>query len=212
MNIKNQECKRVLVGCEFSGAVRQEFENRGWAAFSCDLLPAEDGSPYHIEYDLMELLIALPDNCYDLLVLHPPCTALAVSGNRFYGEGQPYYEKRLESVSWTTRLWIEAQRVAKHVALENPVGVLNRLGGEAWPKPQYIQPWQFGHGETKKTGLWLHNLPPLEPTDIVEGREQRVWKMPPSADRWKERSRTFQGIASAMAQQWGSYIEGLDND
>lgn len=206
------DCKRVLVGCEYSGEVRRAFDDVGWIAYSCDLLPSEDDSPYHIEYDIMELLRVLPDNTYDLIILHPPCTALAVSGNRWYGENQEYYDKRLEAVYWTTRLFLEAQRVANHVALENPVGVLNRLGGSVWPKPSYIQPWQFGHGETKKTGLWLHNLPPLQPTDIVEGREQRVWKMSPSEDRWKERSRTYSGIAFAMADQWGSYIEGLDDE
>jgi hypothetical protein len=111
------------------------------------------------------------------------------------------FDKRLEATAWTQRLWQVAQENADKVCMENPVGVLNKL--EGLPKPQYIQPWQFGHGETKKTGLWLHSLPYLTPTNIVEGREQRVWKMPPSENRWKERSRTYEGIAAAMAAQWG---------
>lgn len=206
-----KDCRRVLIGCEYSGAVRRAFADIGWIAYSCDILPSEDNSPYHIEHDISDLLISLPDNTYDLIILHPPCTALAVSGNRWYGEGQEHYDQRLESASWTTRLFVEAQRVGKHVALENPVGVLNRIGGAVWPKPSYIQPWQFGHGETKKTGLWLHNLPPLEPTDIVEGREQRILGMAPSKDRRKERSRTYSGVAAAMADQWGRFIdEGVE--
>ena len=139
-----------------------------------------------------------------MIILHPPCTALAVSGNRWYGKGQARHERRMESLEWTIELWDRAKITGKRVALENPVGILWKyLRGK---EMQYIQPWQFGHGETKKTGLALHNLPPLEPTNIVEGREQRVWRMPPGPNRKRDRSETYQGIADAMAEQWGKLL------
>lgn len=184
---------KVLVACEFSGKVREAFRKLGHEAWSNDLLPADDGSEFHIQGDCMEVI---KSRQWDIIIMHPPCTALAVSGNRWYGKGMPKHNERLEAIRWTVRLFEAAKDYADKVAMENPVGVLPM-------KPtQYIQPWQFGHGETKKTGLWLHNLPPLEPTNIVEGREQRIWKLPPSADRWKIRSETFQGIADAFAAQW----------
>lgn len=185
---------RVLVACEYSGKVREAFRKLGHDAWSCDLLPADDNSPFHIQGDCVPVI----QQGWDIIIMHPPCTALAVSGNRWYGKGMPKHSERLESIKWTTALYNLAKEHARvGVCMENPVGVLPI-------KPtQYIQPWQFGHGETKKTGLWLHGLPPLEPTNIVEGREQRIWKLPPSADRWKIRSETFQGIADAMAEQWG---------
>lgn len=185
---------RVLVACEYSGKVREAFRKLGHDAWSCDLLPADDNSPFHIQGDCVPVI----QQCWDIIIMHPPCTALAVSGNRWYGKGMPKHSERLESIKWTTALYNLAKEHARAGAcMENPVGVLPI-------KPtQYIQPWQFGHGETKKTGLWLHGLPPLEPTNIVEGREQRIWKLPPSPDRWKIRSTTFQGIADAMANQWG---------
>lgn len=192
---KNENPLKVLVACEFSGKVREAFRKLGHDAWSNDLLPADDGSGFHIQDDCME---AIKSRQWDLIIMHPPCTALAVSGNRWYGKGMPKHNERLESIKWTLDLWELAKRHARiGVVMENPVGVLPM-------KPtQYIQPWQFGHGETKKTGLWLHNLPPLKPTNIVEGREQRIWRLPPSADRWKIRSETFQGIADAFADQWG---------
>ncbi len=123
---------------------------------------------------------------------------ILLSGNRWYGKTTVRYTERLQAVVWTRRLWELAKQYCNKVALENPIGVL-KLEVE----PQYIQPWQFGHGETKKTGLWLKNLPALVPTNIVEGREQRIWKMPPGKNRARDRSETYQGIADAMAQQWG---------
>lgn len=183
---------RVLVACEYSGVVRDAFIAKGHDAISCDLLPTDKPGP-HIQGDCIPVIRR---GGWDLIIMHPPCTALAVSGNRWYGKGMPKNSERKEAIEWTTLLWNLAKNNAHHVCMENPVGVLPM-------KPtQYIQPWQFGHGETKKTGLWLHNLPPLEPTNIVEGREQRIWKLPPSADRWKIRSTTFQGIGEAMAAQW----------
>lgn len=185
------------MACEYSGVVRRAFRARGHDAWSNDLLDAEDSSEHHYKQDCFGVIKI----GWDLIIMHPPCTALAVSGNRWYGEGMPLHGSRMEALLWTENLWYTACEYSDKVCMENPVGVLSKL--ESLPKPQYVQPWQFGHGETKKTGLWLYNLPPLVPTNIVEGREHRVWKMPPSADRWKERSRTYEGIAEAMATQWG---------
>ena len=183
----------VLVGCEFSGKVREAFRNLGHDVTSCDLLPSDDNSQHHIQGDVIGVINS---RRWDLIIIHPPCTALAVSGNRWYGRGMPKHHERLDSIKWTTELYNLCKEYADRVVMENPVGVLPMKAS------QYIQPWQFGHGETKKTGLWLHNLPDLVPTDVVEGREQRIWKLPPSADRWKIRSETYQGIADALAAQY----------
>jgi hypothetical protein len=181
---------RVLVACEFSGIVRDAFAARGHDAWSCDLLPSEREGQ-HIQGDILEQLYA----DWDLLIAHPPCTYLAVSGARWFPARQQEQADALDFV----RLLLSAP--IERIALENPIGVIStRIR-----KPdQIIQPWQFGHGETKATCLWLKNLPLLMPTNIVEGREGRVWKEPPGPDRWKNRSRTYQGIADAMAEQWGS--------
>jgi len=183
----------VLVGCEYSGKVREAFRKLGNDVTSCDLLPSDDNSPFHIQGDIIAVI---KSKRWDLIIIHPPCTALAVSGNRWYGRGMPKHQERIDSIAWTMELYELCKEYSDRAAMENPVGVLPIKAS------QYIQPWQFGHGETKKTGLWLHNLPSLVPTDLVEGREQRVWKLPPSADRWKIRSETYQGIADAMAEQW----------
>ena len=190
----------VLVGGEESQAVTKEFRKLGHEAYSCDLQECSGGHPeWHIHGDMLDAIVSKP---WDIIILHPPCTSLAVSGNRWYGEGMPMNQERLDSMEWTSNLWNIAKQYALiGVALENPVGVLTKH--QDFGKPQYIQPWQFGHGETKKTGLWLHNLPELIETDVVDGREQRIWKMGPSADRAKMRSKTFPGIAKAMATQWG---------
>lgn len=194
---------RVLVACESSGTMRRAFQARGHYACSVDLLPADDGDTnYHFQADAFSVIEngargwrgdLVP---WDLIIAHPPCTALAVSGNRWHAGTQG----RIDAAIFVLRMADLMTQCAKAWAIENPVGALSTL----WRKPdQYVQPWQFGHGEAKRTGLWLHNLPKLVPTDIVEGREQRVWKMGPSADRWKERSKTYQGIAEACADQWG---------
>lgn len=184
---------RVLIACEFSGVVRRAFEARGWDAWSCDLLPAEDGSPYHYQQNV---LLRLNDG-WDLMIAHPPCTHLAVSGARWFADK---VVEQLAALEFVQRL-LDAP--IPHIALENPVSIIS----SRIRKPdQIIQPWQFGHGETKATCLWLKNLPKLQPTEIVEGREGKVWKMGPSPDRWKERSRTYEGIAKAMAEQWGSHV------
>jgi hypothetical protein len=141
----------------------------------------------------------IPTQKWDLIILHPDCSAMAVSGNRWYGKGMPMNEKRYQAIDWTLRLWDLAKNHSDRVALENPVSVIFSYLNPVC----YVQPWQFGHGETKKTGFALHNLPPLKPTNIVEGREQRVWKMPPGVNRKRDRSSTFPGIADAIVNQWG---------
>ena len=180
---------RVLVACEFSGVVRDAFKERGHDAWSCDLLPTETPGK-HFQQDVLSIL----EDGWDLLIAHPPCTHLAVSGARWFKEKQ---EEQKEALLFVRAL-LDAP-VAR-IALENPVSIIS----SRVRKPnQIIQPWQFGHGETKATCLWLKGLPNLVPTNIVSGREARVHRMPPSPDRWKERSKTFTGIAQAMAAQWG---------
>jgi len=186
----------VLVACEFSGTVRDAFRAEGFATVSNDLLPTEAEGP-HIQGDCVDVI---KSQQWKLIVMHPPCTALAMSGNSTYGVGKPKHHERLASIEWTMGLFELAQQHAPYVCMENPVGMLPRMAD------QYVQPWQFGHGETKKVGLWLVGLPWLDPTDIVEGREQRVQMMPPSPDRGKKRSIFFPGIARAMARQWGPII------
>lgn len=185
---------RVLVACEFSGTVRDAFASRGHEAWSNDLLPCENGGR-HIAGDCRDAIAAGP---WDLIIMHPPCTALAVSGNRWYGRNMPRHAERVEAIRWTVALWELAVSCAPRVCMENPVGVIPMRA------TQYVQPWEYGHGEVKRTGLWLHNLPPLQPTNVVPGREARIHKMPPSPSRSMERSRTYSGIAEAMAEQWGN--------
>lgn len=181
---------RVLVACEFSGTVRRAFRALGHDAWSCDLLPAEDGSRYHIQGDVN----ALRGQRWDLMIAHPPCTHLAVSGARWWKDKAKEQEEALHFVRMLMLSPIP------RICIENPV---SRISSAIRKPDQIIQPWQFGHGETKTTCLWLQNLPPLIPTNIVDGREARIHRMPPGPDRWKERSRTYQGIAEAMAMQWG---------
>lgn len=182
---------RVLVACEFSGIVRDAFRSQGHDAMSCDLLPSERPGP-HLLIDAIDA--AYLGGPWDLMIAHPPCTFLAVSGARWMAGRPTETEAALEFV----RALLAAP--IPRIALENPVSIIS----SRIRKPdQIIQPWQFGHGETKATCLWLKNLPPLGPTAIVEGREARVHRMPPGPDRWRERSRTLPGIARAMADQWG---------
>ena len=187
----------ILVAYESSGTVREAFRKLGHNAWSCDLQPADDGSNYHLQGDVEEWISDPVIKRWDMIIMHPPCTALAVSGNAHYGSGKPKHDKRIEAIEYTLRVFQLAKANADRVCMENPVGVLPIKAS------QYIQPWQYGHGECKKTGLWLHNLPKLQPTDIVDGREQRIWKLGPSPDRWKIRSKTYKGIAQAIADQWG---------
>lgn len=196
----------ILILCEFSGNVRDAFTAKGHNAWSCDLLPS-DKPGNHYQMDCFD---AIDKQDWDIIIAHPPCTALAVSGNAWYGEGQPKYQERLNAVQWTSELWNKCISRAKSVCFENPVGVLPRLGG--FPKPHYVQPYQFGHTEQKKTGLFLHNLPPLTDThnvydemmELPKNIRQRMHHLPPSPDRWKIRSMTYQGIADAMSTQWSN--------
>lgn len=186
------------MACEFSGTVRRAFDNFGHDAWSCDLIPSEDNSPKHVQGDARTLL----NQDWDLMIAHPPCTRLCVAG-----------------VHWLARrnLWSELDEAANlfsdfwnapipRIAVENPVmhcHAKERITNYE-PFAQTVQPWQYGHGETKRTCLWLRSLPPLVPTDVVEGREQRIYMMGETKDRARERSRFYPGIAAAMAEQWGS--------
>lgn len=180
---------RVLIACEYSGIVREEFKRMGHDAWSCDLLPSEIPGN-HYQCNVLEIL----NEGWDLMICHPPCTHTAVSGARWFNLKK---QKQKKAIEFVKKLMLAP---IPRIGTEQPVSIIS----SAIRKPdQIIQPWQFGHGETKSTCLWLKNLPPLIPTKIVSGREQRIWKMPPSENRWKERSRTYKGIAEAMAQQWG---------
>lgn len=181
---------RVLVGCEFSGVVRDAFRQRGYDAWSNDIMESTAGGP-HIKGDLLG---ALENESWDMLIAFPPCTHLAVSGARWFPDKLREQEAALEFFGA-----ILSAPIA-HIAVENPISIAStRIR-----KPdQVIQPWQFGHGETKATCLWLKNLPPLRPTNVVGGREPRVHREPPGPDRWMRRSRFYTGIAEAMAAQWG---------
>lgn len=185
---------KVLIACEYSGAVRDAFIAAGHDAISCDLLPTDVPGP-HYHGDLFDVI----DYPWDIAIMHPPCTHLSVSGSRHFSA------KRMDGRQQAAvSFFMALQRRTAHIpmtATENPVCVMSSM----WRKPdQVIQPWMFGHGETKATCLWLKGLQPLVPTDIVAGREARIHKMPPSADRWKLRSQTYAGIAKAMADQWGA--------
>jgi hypothetical protein len=179
---------KVLIACEFSGIVRSAFERQGHYAMSCDLEPSElPGN--HYQGDIRDVL----DSDWELMIAHPPCTYLAASGARWWSERKHQQYLAIQFVKLLYYCSIPM------IAIENPIGCLSTQ----WQKPtQIIQPWQFGHGETKATCLWLKGLPVIKPTNIVSGRRQRIHNLSPSKDRWKERSRTYTGIAEAMAQQW----------
>ena len=183
----------ILIACEFSGVVRRAFREFGHNAYSCDLLPADDNSRFHFKADAASIINFWK---WDMMIAFPPCTHLAVSGARHFLEKRKDGRQQ-QAVEFFMKL---VNSDIEKIAIENPVGIMSTH----YRRPdQIIQPWQFGHGETKKTCLWLKNLPRLVPTNIVEGREARIHKMPPGPNRWKERSITYQGIAEAMAQQWG---------
>ena len=205
---------RVLVACEESQEVCKAFRSRGHEAYSADLQDCSGGHPeWHIKGDV---LLLVNGNCkfvtrgggqhvtvdgrWDLIIAHPPCTDLAVSGARWFPEKQKDFRQQKACVFFMQMMLADCPRVA----VENPIGIMSNC----YRKPdQIIQPWQFGHGETKATCLWLKNLPLLQPTDVVDEREHRVWRLPPSADRAKLRSKTYSGIAQAMAEQWGRVLE-----
>lgn len=180
---------RVLVACEFSGVVRDAFRKRGHDAWSCDLLDTEVAGP-HLKCDVRDAIFA---NAWDLMIAHPPCTHLAVSGSRWF-----HLKRESQAAALAFVRELLAAPISR-IALENPISIIS---SQIRKPDQIIQPWQFGHGETKATCLWLKDLPKLVPTNIVEGRHARVHLEPPGPDRWKNRSRTYQGIAAAMADQW----------
>jgi site-specific DNA-cytosine methylase len=189
---------RVLVACEYSGVVRDAFTAQGHEAVSCDLLPSESLEGEHYQGDARDVM----EDGWDLMVAHPPCTDLTVSGARWFAKKRAdgSQQRSLDFV----QLLLDAP--VPRIALENPIGIIS---SHIRKPDQIIQPWQYGHGETKATCLWLKGLPRLTPTNIVEGREARVHRMPPGPDRWKERSRTLVGIAEAMASQWGNVMMGV---
>lgn len=179
---------KILVACEYSGRVRDAFIAAGHDVMSCDLLPSEAEGP-HYQGDVFDVI----NDGWDLMIAHPPCTHLAVSGSRWFKDKAAEQSEALEFVKALMDAPIH------RIAIENPISVIS---SKIRKPDQIIQPWQYGHGETKATCLWLKNLPKLKPTNIVEGRQARIHRMPPGPNRWKERSRTYQGIANAMAEQW----------
>lgn len=185
---------KVLVACEESQEVTKAFRALGHEAYSCDILPCSGGCPeWHVQMDIQRLSFWR----YDMVIAFPPCTDLCVSGARWFKEKQAdgRQQKSIDFFMFFTHL-----KEVRFVAIENPIGIMSRY----YRKPnQIIQPWQYGHGETKATCLWLKNLPLLKPTNIVMGREARIHKMAPGPERAKLRSKTFPGIAKAMAEQWG---------
>ena len=188
---------KILVAWEESQAVTTELRRLGHEAYSCDLVECSGGHPeWHLQVDALELLKME----WDMILAFPPCTHLAVSGAKYFEEKRRDGRQQA-AINFFLRF---ANADCPKIAIENPVGIMSTH----YRKPdQIIQPWQFGHGETKKTCLWLKGLPPLEPTEIVSGREQRVWRMPPGPDRAKLRSKTFPGVAKAMAEQWAGQVQ-----
>ena len=180
---------RVLVACEHTGVVRDAFRRAGHDALSCDFLPTEAPGP-HYQGDVLDII----GDGFDLMIAHPPCTHLAVSGARWFPEKR---REQAEALAFVRTLMTAP---IPRICIENPVSIIS---SHIRKPDQVIQPWMFGHGETKATCLWLKNLPPLRPTNVVEGREARIHRLPPSPDRWKLRSATYAGIAEAMASQWG---------
>lgn len=180
---------RILIACEFSGTVRNAFSKLGHDVWSCDLLPS-DAEGKHIQGNVLDIL----NDGWDMMIAHPPCTHLAVSGAR-------WFKNKIEEQAQAIQFFMDLINAPiQYIAVENPISIMSTC----YRKPdQIIQPWQFGHGETKATCLWLKNLPLLTPTNIVDGRKPRVHMLPPSPNRWKLRSITYQGIADAMASQWG---------
>jgi len=183
----------ILVGFEESQAITLELRKLGYNALSCDLQDCSGGHPeWHLKMDIFE---AINSRSWDMIILHPPCTYTALCGNRWYWNSP----LRKEGIELCKKAWAEACKVCDYVALEQPKTIMQKHIGQ---RTQTIHPYQFGHGETKETWLWLKGLPLLQPTQIVDGRENRIWKMPPSKDRQKLRSKTYPGIAQAIAEQW----------
>lgn len=198
---------RILIGCEESQIVTKAFRQLGHEAYSCDIKLCSGGHPeWHLKMDVVKA-IRLDWN-WDLMIIHPECTAVCVSGNGTYAKGKEKYNERLDSAKWIEKLWLDCIKICNKVCFENPVGVLTTMTN--LPKPQYIQPWQFGHKETKKTALFLHGLPKLKETNNVKiemdklpaKEKNKIWYASPSDNRSELRSKTYPGIAKAIAEQW----------
>lgn len=188
---------KVLIGFEESQAIANEMREKGIEAYSCDILDCSGGHPeYHLKMDIFQALVLKK---WDIIILHAPCTYTALCGNRWYYNSP----LRIEGIKLCKDSWDLACKVCGKVALEQPKTIMQKYIGK---KSQVIQPWQFGHGETKETWLWLKGLPLLKPTDIVDGRENKIWKMPPSKDRSRLRSKTYKGIAKAITDQWSKIL------
>lgn len=207
--------KSVLVACEYSGTVRDAFIKAGHDAYSNDILDAESNPNKHLKMDVMD---AIRMKRWDLIIIHIPCTAMGVCGNGTYAKGNPKYQERLDSIEWSLSVWREACKRSDRVVMENPASVLfSNLKRAYKTKVQYIQPWQFGHPEQKKTGLALHGVPPLKETNNVyeymmtlpRKDRERIHFMSPGKDRSKERARFYTGFADAMAKQWGAIINEI---
>jgi site-specific DNA-cytosine methylase len=194
---------RVLIACESSGVVRNAFRARGHDAWSCDLLPADDGHPCHIQGDALEAIAnGLEGEKWDLVIGHPPCTHLSASGARWWPAKRADGRQQAGVIFFMSMI-AACDEIGCRWAMENPIGIMSTV----YRKPDcIIQPWQHGHGQVKATCLWLSGLPPLKPSNVVEGREAYCHRLPPSANRWKLRSATLPGIAAAMAEQWGGSI------
>lgn len=202
---------KVLIGCEESGTITNAMRQRGIEAYSCDLQPTRGNPDWHIQGDVVD---AVKSSRWDLIILHPDCTAMSLAGNSTYGVGCPKHNTRLNQVWWTLRLWDTSKLFSHRVALENPASVIFPPLRNNGARVQFIQPYEYGHTEQKKTGFALHNLPDLLPTDNVYDRmmelprneRERVHFMPPGPNRKRDRSKTYQGIADAIADQWGSLL------
>lgn len=198
----------ILIGCEESQTITKAFRAAGFDAYSCDLQPTRGNPDWHYTGDIMDVI---PTRRWGLIILHPDCTAMTVSGNRWYGKGTPKNDKRLKQVEWTKALWELAKRYSDRVALENPKSVIFPVLRKMGAAVQYVQPHWFGHTETKETGFALHGLQELEKTNDVyeemmelpKKERHKVWYMSPGENRKRDRSRTFDGVASAIVEQWG---------
>ena len=200
--------KRILIGCEESQVVCGAFRTSGYEAYSCDLMPTRGNPEWHYQQDIMEII---PTRRWDLIILHPDCTKMAVCNNALCAKGKPQHQERLDQIEWTMKLWGLAKEYADSVVIENPASTIFPHLRKAGAVVQYIQPWMFGHMEQKETGLALHGLSPLDETDNVYDEmmklpkhiRERIHYMSPGPDRKRDRSETFQGVADAFVTQWG---------
>lgn len=191
---------KVLIGCEESQILCTAFRDLNIQAFSCDIKDTQGNPDWHYKMDINECLTQT--SAWDLIILHPPCTALCLSGNRWYGKGMPKHNQRIKALNWTLNLWTTAINKAPHVAMENPMSVLFKY----LVNVQYVHPWMFGEPVKKTTGFALHNLPRLKPTKIVKNPTNKIHHMPGNMQRRRKRSKTFIGLARAIAQQWSAHI------